>query len=42
MPALLTRTSTGPSSCSIALHAGFAGVEIGDVELERGDPGLLR
>ena len=41
MPALLTSTSTGPSSASIAFDALGAGGEIGDVELEDRDAGLV-
>jgi hypothetical protein len=38
MPALFTRTSTGPTSCSTWAMPGLAGVEIGDVELVGGMP----
>ena len=41
MPALLTSTSTGPSAASIAFTPVCAGGEIGDVELEDRDAGLV-
>ena len=41
MPALLTSTSIGPSSRLDRLDALGAGVEIGDVEFEDRDAGLV-
>ena len=41
IPALLTSTSMGPSSASIALDTLGAGVEIGDIEFEDRDAGLF-
>ena len=40
MPALFTRTSTGPRSFSIWRDGRLAGVEVADVELVDGDAGL--
>ena len=40
MPALLTSTSTGPTSLATCGAARFAGGEVADVPLEDGDAGL--
>ena len=40
MPALLTSTSTGPTSLATCAHAGFAGGVVADVPFEDRDAGL--